>query len=269
MNRLLFVAVIAMLLSACGGGGGSSKATAPAMQQPVAPPVTITSGGLRVGVVGTTYSDALTASGGTAPYTFTVQGSLPSGISMSTAGVFSGTPTQTANASLTFTATDAAARTATKTLSLVVTQPGTVRNDSLADASPVACCGTIRASLSPYSKASGVVAADNDYYRITAAAADRISVDAVAIGTEIDTDTMIEILDTSGARMNVCRNPGAASTAPLNQPCFNDDINPGVVRGSHLDVQVPANGVFIVRVLDWGGRARPEMTYELRMVKLP
>ncbi|MDQ3014078.1 MAG: Ig domain-containing protein, partial [Acidobacteriota bacterium] len=58
-------------------------------------------------VSGSAYNQALTAIGGTAPYTFTRTGSLPAGITLSSAGVLSGTPTQTGSFSFTVTATDA------------------------------------------------------------------------------------------------------------------------------------------------------------------
>jgi hypothetical protein len=55
------------------------------------PPVTITTTGLPEAYVGVDYSATLTASGGTAPYTWTlVAGSLPSGMSLSSTGVISG-----------------------------------------------------------------------------------------------------------------------------------------------------------------------------------
>ena len=45
------------------------------------------------GTMGTPYDVMLTATGGTAPYRFVLQGMLPSGLSLSTHGVLSGTPT--------------------------------------------------------------------------------------------------------------------------------------------------------------------------------
>jgi hypothetical protein len=60
------------------------------------------------GVVGTAYSQVLTATGGTAPYTFAVtSGTLPAGLTL-TNGTLAGTPTASGPFSFTVTATDAA-----------------------------------------------------------------------------------------------------------------------------------------------------------------
>ncbi len=60
--------------------------------------------------VGAVYAATLTGVGGTAPYTFAVTaGSLPAGLSLSTAGAFSGTPTAGGVFSFTVTVTDASA----------------------------------------------------------------------------------------------------------------------------------------------------------------
>jgi hypothetical protein len=53
------------------------------------------------------YSQTITASGGSAPYTFTLpSGALPSGLSLSSAGVISGTPQQAGLFNFTVRATD-------------------------------------------------------------------------------------------------------------------------------------------------------------------
>ncbi len=75
-----------------------------------APTITVTPTTLAGGTVGTAYSQPLTASGGLAPYTYTVAaGALPSGLTLSAGGVLSGTPTAGGSFSFTITATDAAA----------------------------------------------------------------------------------------------------------------------------------------------------------------
>jgi hypothetical protein len=46
------------------------------------------------GTVGKPYNETLTATGGSAPYTFVARGTLPPGLNLSTNGVLSGTPTE-------------------------------------------------------------------------------------------------------------------------------------------------------------------------------
>jgi hypothetical protein len=270
--HLLVIAVTASFIPACGGGGSSSSSSQKPVVTPSQPSITVTiaSAGLRVGTIGSPYSDTVVASASSGDLSITAQGSLPPGITLGSAGVLDGFPTQPGTFPVTFVATSALTPSisTSKTLTIQVVQKGTVRNDTLAAATQLVCCGTVRASLSPYSTASGVAAPDQDYYKISANPSDKISIDAVAIGTAIDTDTVIEVVDVNGSRMNVCNTPQA--TTGFNHPCLNDDINPGIVRNSHLEIQLPpTSGVFVVHVLDWLGRARPEMTYELRTAKLP
>ncbi|WP_407353942.1 putative Ig domain-containing protein [Luteimonas sp. R10] len=73
-------------------------------------PITIDPSGLPGAAVGAAYSQALAASGGSAPYDFTVTaGALPAGVSMSSGGVLSGTPTASGTFDFTVTATDGSA----------------------------------------------------------------------------------------------------------------------------------------------------------------
>ncbi len=58
-------------------------------------PFAVVSSGLPAGATGTSYSYSLQASGGTAPYTWKIKsGALAPGLSLSSSGVVSGTPTQ-------------------------------------------------------------------------------------------------------------------------------------------------------------------------------
>jgi pro-kumamolisin-like protein/MBG domain-containing protein/Big-like domain-containing protein/putative Ig domain-containing protein len=72
-------------------------------------PLTITTAALNYGVVGTAYSQTLTATGGTVPYTWQlIAGRLPLGLTLNSAtGLISGTPTTAESGSiLTFQLTD-------------------------------------------------------------------------------------------------------------------------------------------------------------------
>ncbi|MEU4534404.1 Ig domain-containing protein [Streptosporangium sp. NPDC023825] len=67
------------------------------------------------------YSHQLTITGATAPVTWSVaSGTLPTGITLSSAGLLAGTPTVAGTYNFVVKATDAQRRTATKSVSLVV-----------------------------------------------------------------------------------------------------------------------------------------------------
>jgi len=85
-----------------------------------APGIT-TSSPLAGGIVGTAYAQTLAAAGGTAPYTWALTGgSLPGGISLSSAGGISGTPTTNGTFSFTAQVTDYAGLMASGTFALTV-----------------------------------------------------------------------------------------------------------------------------------------------------
>ncbi len=87
----------------------------------IASAVTVTTASLASGVLGTAYAATLTATGGSASYTWSIaSGALPSGLSLSSTGAFSGAPTAAGTFSFTVQARDSAGRTATKALSIVV-----------------------------------------------------------------------------------------------------------------------------------------------------
>ncbi len=72
------------------------------------PPPSITTTTLPGAVVGTGYSAALTATGGTSPYSWAVVGgSLPAGLTLSPSGSITGTPSAQGSATFTVRATDA------------------------------------------------------------------------------------------------------------------------------------------------------------------
>ena len=81
--RLLFGFLLSGLLVACGGGGSNPPST----------PLSITTTSLSQGQTGVAYSATLSATGGTSPYSWSIKsGNLPAGLSLSSAGAISGTP---------------------------------------------------------------------------------------------------------------------------------------------------------------------------------
>jgi Putative Ig domain len=92
-------------------------------------PVTITTTSIPSGQVGTAYSTALAASGGTTPYSWSISsGSLPAGLTLSTASTISGTPTASGSFTFTVKVTDSTtptAQTATQSLTLTISSAAT------------------------------------------------------------------------------------------------------------------------------------------------
>jgi len=74
---------------------------------PVCPTITVNNPVTANGTSGSAFSQTFTASGGVSPYTFTTSSALPVGLSLSTAGVLNGTPTQTGTFPIIVRATDA------------------------------------------------------------------------------------------------------------------------------------------------------------------
>ena len=71
------------------------------------PVITLAPPTLPAGRVGVAYSQQITASGGTGPYVFTVlSGTLPAGLTLSSSGLLSGTPTTAGSSTVTIQATD-------------------------------------------------------------------------------------------------------------------------------------------------------------------
>ena len=96
-------------------------------------PLTLT-GSLPNAVVGVSYTQTLHAAGGIAPYTYALTaGALPAGLTLSSSGVISGTPTTVGASSFTVTATDTETTPQTASLPLVilVTYPATATDGEL------------------------------------------------------------------------------------------------------------------------------------------
>ncbi len=94
---------------------------------------TITTGSpLPQGTVGVSYSLTFSASGGSPPYSFTLQSgsSLPPSLTLATGGALSGTPTGAGTSSFTVVVTDSAYNSGSKAFGLTVTPPITITTNS-------------------------------------------------------------------------------------------------------------------------------------------
>ena len=114
--------------------------------------ITVTNPATTTGTVGTPFSQTFTQSGGIGSVTFTTVSTLPTGLSLSAAGVLSGTPTQTGTFPITVTVTDSNGCTGTgPTYTLVIScQTITVTN-------PATTTGTVDAPFSATFTQSGAI----------------------------------------------------------------------------------------------------------------
>lgn len=111
----------------------------------------ITTEFLTYGTVGQAYpSSTMSASGGLTPYSWTLAGgsSLPPGLSLSSAGVISGTPTGPGTFAFTPTVTDGRSRVASKTLSIAVYPSGSSSSSSSSSSTSSSTSSTSSSSSS-------------------------------------------------------------------------------------------------------------------------
>ena len=84
-------------------------------------PLTVVTSSMPPATTAVAYSVTLAASGGSGTYTWSMaSGTLPAGLTLSSAGLLSGTPTSAGSFSFSVKVTDGAARTATKSLTVEI-----------------------------------------------------------------------------------------------------------------------------------------------------
>jgi hypothetical protein len=103
----------------------TASASVPYSGTVTSPTITVSPSTLSAMVVGVPFSESVSASGGTAPYTYTVtSGTLPAGLTLNpSSGLISGTPTASGPYSVTITATDAFSSTGSQPYTGTVTSP--------------------------------------------------------------------------------------------------------------------------------------------------
>src|SRR5262252_3515561 len=148
---------------------------------PSCPAISI-GGALPGGVVGAPYTQALTASGGTAPYTFSIfTGSLPAGLTLSGDGIVSGTPTLAGTSTFTVRATAADGCTGSAPFTVSVTGVLTVSAASIDFGSVTT--GSIGVATLTITNASADTVTLNTPFSITGTDAPQFTVAAPAATT--------------------------------------------------------------------------------------
>jgi hypothetical protein len=119
------------------------------------PPLQITTTSLPGGTAGTAYNASLVATGGVAPYTWTVASGLPAGLSLSATGTISGTPMTAGSYNVTVKVTDAAAYQATAVVAIVIAAAGCQTCGGLGISTASVPGGTVGSAYSATLAASG------------------------------------------------------------------------------------------------------------------
>jgi len=228
------------------GGGTSSSLT---FIITTVSPVSITTISLPSASPTKSYNYSLQASGGISPFTWSVvSGALPSGISLSSSGVLSGTPASVASDTSYAFAVQAqdssySPRTSIQSFSILVHSGNLGSNNSCPATQSAISNGVIRASISPFG--------DVDVYSFQGTAGNKITAEIYAQRLPIGSflDSFLELLDSN-----------------CNQLTYNDDINPGVLLDSRIsNYTLPSTGTYYLRVSDMRGDGRPDFIYELHL----
>lgn len=249
------------------GGSGAYSGTpqqsdTQALTIDIVNPLLITTVALPGATVGAAYNETITATGGTAPHTFSLSaGTLPAGLTLNAStGAITGPATATAtNQTFTVRVADGSVPqlTDTQVLTIVIIGGSLGRNDSIATATTLAGNGTFSASISPSGNPNTILDPDEDYYRITTTVASDITVDINAQSNGSPLDSVIELLAANGVRLNTCVSPGFVSA------CVHDDETLGVVLDSFLIIRVSGATTFFLHVVEFRGDGRPDLLYDI------
>jgi hypothetical protein len=252
----------------------------------------VNEGPFRLGVeslprakLGQLYSGLVTVVSGKRPITWTLDSATVTGIDFVQRfddATFTGFPFSSGSFPLILRATDSSTPPQTLDVPItlhVLTSLG--RNDSLQTADSVAGSSydsIVGRTISPYADPVDLANPDQDYYHYRAFAGDTVEVAAVPWALM---DPVLEITDANGQRFSTCRDPsddtpdaqGKVDLTPLafDDVCMNDDTEPGVHVDSMVLFRVPGTSGtivdFYVRVLDFRGIARPELGYNLYVLR--
>ncbi|MFO3706358.1 putative Ig domain-containing protein [Xanthomonas codiaei] len=205
--------------------------------------VTVAPASLPAATAGTAYSQNLSASGGTAPYTYAITaGALPAGLTLSSSGVLSGTPTASGAFNFTVTATDSGAPTSGNrayTLTVAgptVTLPATALPAGTAGQAYASAINPATGGIAPYTYAvtAGALPAGITFAASTGA----LSGTTTSVGTFNFSVTATD--STSGTPSQATRGYTLSIAAP--QITVAPTTLPGATRGTAYSQALSASG---------------------------
>jgi hypothetical protein len=195
-----------------------------------------------------------------------LSGTLPPGLSL-TGQLLDGAPSTANNYNFVLGIRDSGGTlTDQRSFTIVVNGQGTgTRNDTVSVATPLSN-GTYHGSISPFVDLplDLIPNPDEDYYKLTAQPGNIVSIQIRAKSLGSPMDSVVELLDSSGVRLNTCDSPGQSG---FISACMNDDDTEEGTQDSKLLFRVPSGTptTFFLHVVDWRGDARPDMIYTLQI----
>jgi hypothetical protein len=191
-------------------------------------PLQITTGNLTA-TVGVAFSQTLTASGGTAPYSFALtSGTLPAGLTFTAAtATISGTPTAAGASNLSFTVTDSSGQTASKAITFTVS--------SATPPSATVTVGTGSSSVAPAQQLPVNISLSGTY------PADITVTMAVTFQSSVGgSDQTVQFITSSGGTTNLTLTITAGSLAPATAPVLATGTTAGTIT---ITTQLSSPGV--------------------------
>lgn len=242
-GALTFVNTGTCSINADQAGNGSYLAatTVPQSFTVSGPTIVISPASLPAVSSGVAYSQTLTASGSTAPYTFAVTtGSPPAGVTLSTGGVLSGTTTAEGSYPITVTATDSSTShfNAARSYTLVVNPAAPVANAVSATVAYNSAANAIALSITGGAATSVAVASAADHGTATAS------------GTSISYTPTTGYSGTDSFTYTATNGGGTSAAATVNIT-----VTPLVPLAGNVSVSVLANSTANVISLNLTGGA--------------
>jgi hypothetical protein len=217
--------------------------------------LTINTAVLNSGTAGTAYTQGLSASGGTMPYSWLVtSGSLPVGLALSSAGVISGTPVVAGTSSITVEVQDSAGHSASATWSITIAPVAAAPVASLSSLScnpgslPSSGSATCTATLSgPAASGGTAVALVSNNTLLSVPSSVTVAAGATSAGFTA-TAGSISVNSTATITATLASDPTTASislTAPAGTTGPSPSAGTLSIQGTPSEVSGTANGAVL------------------------